>query len=95
MRGFGPGSRLMLDGITRLLPCSAQDAARFQELGFPSARMTTTGNIKLDVAIAALSAAERDGLRRELGLPAGLVAGFRHSGVAAPFAPWQPLQCVL
>ncbi|MDB6093185.1 MAG: Three-deoxy-D-manno-octulosonic-acid transferase domain protein [Verrucomicrobia bacterium] len=73
MQAFGPASRLMLEGITRLLPCSAQDAARFAELGFPAERMTTTGNIKLDVAIPLLDWARREKLREELGLPAGLV----------------------
>jgi 3-deoxy-D-manno-octulosonic-acid transferase len=73
MQWFGPASRVMLDGLTRLLPCSAQDAARFQALGFPAARMTTTGNIKLDVEIPRLDAGQLAGLRRELGLPAGLV----------------------
>ena len=73
MRGFGPGSRLMLGGVTRLLPCSSQDAARFLELGIAAGRMTTTGNVKLDVTIPLLGAAEREQLRRELGLPPGLV----------------------
>lgn len=63
--------RLMLDGIDRLLPCSAGDAARFLELGFPAARMLTTGNIKLDLEIAPLGAAELRQLRQELGLGAG------------------------
>lgn len=66
-------ARLMTDGITRLLPCSAQDEARFVELGVPRERITATGNIKLDVQIAPLTAAERAQLLRELGLPDGLV----------------------
>jgi len=61
-------ARLMFDGITRLLPGSADDADRFAELGFPRARMVTTGNIKLDVQITPLTALERAALRRELGL---------------------------
>jgi 3-deoxy-D-manno-octulosonic-acid transferase len=73
MQSLGAGSRIMLNGITRLLPGSAQDAARFLELGFPADRMTTTGNIKLDVAIPRLEAAQLQALRRELGLPEGLV----------------------
>ena len=73
MRRFPAASRLMLEGITRLLPCSAQDAVRFRELGFPAERLTTTGNVKLDVAIPPLGEVERAALRRELGLPAGLV----------------------
>ncbi|MBS0663386.1 MAG: 3-deoxy-D-manno-octulosonic acid transferase [Verrucomicrobia bacterium] len=73
MRRLGGGARLMLRGISRVLPGSAQDAARFRELGFPAERVTTTGNIKLDVAIPALTGDEHAALRRELGLPAGLV----------------------
>ena len=73
MKLFGPAAQLMLDGVTRLLPCSEQDAARFRELGVPAENLTMTGNIKLDVQIALLGAAERVQLRRELGLPEGLV----------------------
>ncbi|HUR57020.1 MAG TPA: glycosyltransferase N-terminal domain-containing protein [Opitutaceae bacterium] len=64
---------LMLDGVTRLLPGSAEDEARFRELGVPAAKILTTGNIKLDVQIPALSAAELVQLRRDLGLPEGLI----------------------
>jgi len=63
----------MIAGITRLLPCSAQDEARFRELGVPADRITTTGNIKLDVQIPLLSEAERGQLRRDLGLSGGQV----------------------
>lgn len=73
MKWFGPAARLMTGGITRLLPCSAQDEARFRELGVPPATITTTGNIKLDVQITPLTEAERAQLRRELGLGEGLV----------------------
>ncbi len=71
MKLFRPAARLMVGGITRLLPGSAQDEARFRELGVPAEKITTTGNIKLDVPIVALAAAERAQLRRELGLPDG------------------------
>ncbi|MBI5382199.1 MAG: 3-deoxy-D-manno-octulosonic acid transferase [Opitutae bacterium] len=63
----------LFGGITRLLPCSGQDAARFRELGFPPESIVATGNIKLDVTIPPLTAAERAQLRRELGLSDGLV----------------------
>lgn len=69
IRRFRPAARLMFDGITRLLPGSAEDEARFLELGLARERVVTTGNIKLDVQIAPLGAGERDQLRRELGLP--------------------------
>ncbi len=73
LRVFSSAARLMFRDITRLLPCSAQDEARFRELGVPSARMCNTGNIKLDVAIPLLSTEEKARLRRELGLGDGLV----------------------
>jgi 3-deoxy-D-manno-octulosonic-acid transferase len=73
MKLFGPAAGLMLRDITRLLPCSGQDEARFRELGVPAEKIFTTGNIKLDVQIAPLDDADRARLRRELGLPAGLL----------------------
>lgn len=73
MKLFSSTAHLMLDGVTRLLPCSTQDEARFRELGVPAEKIFTTGNIKLDVSIPALADAERAQLRRELGLPPGLV----------------------
>ena len=68
MKSFRPATRLMLDGITRLLPGSAEDAARFLALGMPRERVITTGNIKLDLQITPLDAVQRAQLRRELGL---------------------------
>jgi len=73
MKMFRPAARLMLDGITRVLPSSAQDEARFRELGVPAEKIFTTGNIKLDVQIPPLAEEARAQFRRELGLPAGLV----------------------
>ena len=73
MKTFGAATRLTVDGITRLLPGSAQDEARFRELGVPAEKITTTGNIKLDVQIPRSTDAEKVQLRRELGLPDGLV----------------------
>lgn len=73
LKSFQPAARLTLNGITRLLPCSTQDESRFLELGFPAERLRTTGNIKLDVTIPPLGDAARGELRRELGLPDGLV----------------------
>jgi 3-deoxy-D-manno-octulosonic-acid transferase len=71
LKAFPAVARFVVGGITRLLAGSAQDAARFRDLGFPPGRMTVTGNIKLDVAIPRMDEAARDRLRRELGLPAG------------------------
>ncbi|MEO6243928.1 MAG: glycosyltransferase N-terminal domain-containing protein, partial [Opitutaceae bacterium] len=66
---FRPAARLVLGGITRLLSGSAQDEARFRALGVPAEKITTSGNIKFDVAIVPLTTAERAQLRREVGLP--------------------------
>ena len=71
LRSFGPAARFVLDGMTRLLAGSVRDAERFRELGYPSDRITVTGNIKLDVDIPLMDDAARTGLRRELGLPVG------------------------
>jgi 3-deoxy-D-manno-octulosonic-acid transferase len=63
----------LLGGITRLLPCSEGDEARFRELGFPAGRISTTGNIKLDVTLPPLPPEERARLVRETGLGSGPV----------------------
>ena len=73
LRAFPPAARLMFGGITRLLPSSRQDETRFLALGVPAERLSFTGNIKLDVAIPRLDGPAREGLRRDLGLPAGFV----------------------
>ncbi|MEX2044710.1 MAG: glycosyltransferase N-terminal domain-containing protein, partial [Opitutus sp.] len=70
LRSFPSVARLMLQGVTKLLPGSAQDEARFVELGMPRERIVTTGNIKLDVQIPLMTDAGQGQLRRELGLPA-------------------------
>ncbi|MES1167026.1 MAG: glycosyltransferase N-terminal domain-containing protein, partial [Pseudomonadota bacterium] len=44
LRVLRPAVQPLLRGITRLLSCSEQDAVRFRELGFPAARLGTTGN---------------------------------------------------
>ncbi|MFT3866886.1 MAG: 3-deoxy-D-manno-octulosonic acid transferase [Nibricoccus sp.] len=67
MKKWPGAARAMLDGITRVLPCSEHDAARFRELGFPAERISTTGNIKLDLTIPPLSDADKTKLRAELG----------------------------
>lgn len=66
-----PLVRPLLNEITRVLACSAHDAGRFEELGFPVDRLATTGSIKLDVSIPRLDDEGKDRLRRELGLPPG------------------------
>ncbi len=69
LKMFGAAARLTLRGVTRLLPCSAQDEARFRALGVPAEKMVVTGNIKLDVQIPPLAPDQRAQLRRALGLP--------------------------
>lgn len=66
-------AHLMFDGLTRVLASSAQDEARFKELGVPPEKIATTGNIKLDLAIPRLAASELEQLRRELGFGQGVV----------------------
>ena len=70
MRAWRWAVRPLMRGITRVLACSEHDAARFRELDFPGARVSSTGNIKLDVTIPRLSDAEKNALRGELGLGA-------------------------
>lgn len=65
--------RPLLAGMTRVLASSAHDAERFRALGVPAERVTSTGNIKLDVTLERLDEAQRGALRRELGLADGLV----------------------
>ena len=67
MRTWPWSVRAMLSGITRVLACSEHDAARFRELGFPADRISTTGNIKLDVTIPLLNDTDKTKLRGELG----------------------------
>ncbi|MEO6002128.1 MAG: glycosyltransferase N-terminal domain-containing protein [Opitutus sp.] len=73
MQRFRFTSTAVLGGITRLLPSSPHDEARFRALGYPPERLFTTGNIKLDLEIAPLTAAERARLSAELGLGTGMV----------------------
>jgi 3-deoxy-D-manno-octulosonic-acid transferase len=63
-------SAFVLDGISRILAGSEQDARRFRELGFPPERIRVTGNLKLDGDIPLLDEPARAALGRELGLPA-------------------------
>jgi len=65
--------RPLTKGITRILCASKRDEQRFKTLGFPSERLQTTGNLKLDVDIPLLPPAELAQLRGELGLGGGLV----------------------
>jgi 3-deoxy-D-manno-octulosonic-acid transferase len=66
-------ARMVLQGISRILVASAEDAARFIELGMPRDRVVTTGNLKLDVQIPRLRHQDLMALRQSLGLGDGLV----------------------
>ncbi len=70
---FNWALRPLAAGITRVLCSSKRDEQRFKALGFPPARLQTTGNLKLDVNIPRLTLSEQAALRSELGLGAGLV----------------------
>ena len=63
----------VLRGITHVLACSEHDAGRFQALGVALESITVTGNIKLDLNLPLLTAAEREQLRRELGFEEGVL----------------------
>lgn len=73
LKTFPSAAGLMFGGVTRLLPCSPADEARFRQLGVPGSRLLTTGNIKLDVQIPLLNPVETAQLRRALGIPEGVV----------------------
>ena len=60
-------------GITKILCASRRDEQRFKSLGFAPEILQTTGNLKLDVDIPPLSAAELAQLRQALGLGDGLI----------------------
>jgi 3-deoxy-D-manno-octulosonic-acid transferase len=69
---FPGAASFVLGGIDRTLASSAHDAENFLALGYPAARLSVTGNIKLDVKIPLLGDADRARLRGELGLPGDL-----------------------
>ena len=60
-------------GFTQVLCASKRDEQRFRALGFPPAKLSTTGNLKLDVEIPLLPGPARAQLRSQLGLGPGLV----------------------
>lgn len=68
LRRLGPLAQLVFAGVTRVLPGSRQDEARFRELGVAAERIAFTGNLKLDVEIPRVATDEAAQLRRELGL---------------------------
>jgi len=73
LRRLGRAARLCLDGITLHLAASRQDAERLAALGVPSPRICTVGNLKLDVEVEPIGAADAARLREQLGLRDGPV----------------------
>ncbi|MDR1789798.1 MAG: 3-deoxy-D-manno-octulosonic acid transferase [Opitutaceae bacterium] len=71
MRRVPSVSRWLLRGVTRMLAASERDAERLRGLGFPAERLEVTGNLKLDVTPAELTAGEAAALREELGFGGG------------------------
>lgn len=71
LQRFPRTAHWLLGRISTLLAASTQDATRFRELGFPADHLEVTGNIKLDVTLPALDAAQIAQLRLELGFPVG------------------------
>lgn len=75
-RSFGRMKRVrslvptMMGGIGRLLAVSKEDAARFEQLGFPSNRITVVGNLKVDNEIIEIDETAKQALRAELGFKA-------------------------
>jgi 3-deoxy-D-manno-octulosonic-acid transferase len=59
----------LMQGITRVVAASTQDAARFIELGFEASRVSTVGNIKLDITVPPLEPERRAALLTSLGFP--------------------------
>ena len=68
---FRGAMRPLAAGMTQVLCSSKRDEERFRELGFSAEKLRTTGNLKLDVAITAMSESERSTLKQELGLSSG------------------------
>ncbi len=95
LRLLGRAARICLDGIKLHLAASKQDADRLIALGIPASRVTTVGNLKLDVSIAPMDAADAARLRKELGLREGPVllgASTWPGEEAALLAAWRSAQ---
>lgn len=66
---FAWAVRATARSVARILCAAKRDEQRFRALGFPAAKLATTGNLKLDVSIPLLDDAAKAALRREVGLP--------------------------
>jgi len=82
-RAIRPVLAWTLSQVDAVLAQSQKDADRFAALGAPTDRISVLGNAKLDEELPAVSEAEADRLRYELGLPADapvFVAGSTREG---------------
>jgi len=81
-RRLRPFYRWMLRRLTAVGVQTAEDRARFEELGLDPARITVTGNTKFDRQVPALTPGDRTRLRTELGIGDAplLVAGSTFPG---------------
>jgi len=83
-RVVGSFLRAALRGVCRFGMQSAEDAHRIVRLGAPTDRVRVTGNLKFDLPPAR---ADRDGIRRKLGMPGSeplFVAGSTAAGEDEP-----------
>lgn len=83
-RRLAPLYRPLLERLCRVGAQSADDAARFLELGVPGKAVRITGNVKYDLPVPEV---DEEALRREVGLEPGrpvFVAGSTGPGEEAP-----------
>lgn len=102
VRGYqrlGRPLRALLAGVSAVLSQSAEDAARWREVGVPGDRLAVCGNLKFDALPAPVTEDERARGRAALGLdPARplLTLGSLRPGEAAPLArAWRSLDPAL
>ncbi|NWN83772.1 MAG: lipid IV(A) 3-deoxy-D-manno-octulosonic acid transferase [Halomonas sp.] len=82
-RRLRPLMREALGGVDWLAAKSAEDAARFAELGMPASRTTVVGSLKFDTAPDDEAPRVSKRLRRQLGRRHVWVAGSTHEGEEA------------
>lgn len=78
---FAWAVRATAGSVARILCAAKRDEQRFRALGFPAAKLVTTGNLKLDVSIPLLDDAAKAALRREIGLPAAATGAGQGTGL--------------
>lgn len=76
-------ARRVLANIDRFLVQTDEDQHRLEAIGVPAPKVRVAGNLKAEIRLPAFSPADREALRRELGIPEGrkiIVAGSTHRG---------------